>query len=294
MPRGVKSTGSQPTTMAKPKAKPLAKTKGKSGKGKGKGKGGKTAMGKAKAKAKGKGRVVPKAELVEEPVVEEVPSEPEVVEGPKPKATPMPKFALRKKLLEEIGDSSIADVKASLIEKHRIALGYIEEVQVIAEAQSENECEAREEIESAGRAMRDSLDMEFKAKMKLAEIAEKRRKAAATTEEKRKILAEENKKFAMLEVISTNNQKMKEVEAKRKAATEAAEWAKRNLEIQRQREKDALEATRRTVAEVRASEKGTGKGRKRALPTSGETSPAKRSAGQSSGDAREGVVLDID
>merc|ERR1712137_213285 len=258
------------------------------GKGKGKGKGSKMAMG--KAKAKGKSRAVPKAEEV----VEEVPSEPEVVEQSKPKPTPMPKFALRKKLLEEIGDSSIADVKASLVEKHRIALGYIEEVQVIAEAQSENECEAREEIEKTGKAMQDSLDVEFKAKMKLAELTEKRRQAAAVTEQKRKLLAEENKKLAMLEVISMNNQKMKEVEAKRKAATEAAEWAKRNLEIQRQREKDALEATRRTVAEVRASEKGTGKGRKRALTTSGETSPAKRSAAKSSGDTREGVVLDID
>jgi len=75
----------------------------------------------------------------------------------------------------------------------------------------------------------------------------------------------------MMEVLAVNHAKMKALEDTRKRAQEAAEQAKRNMFEQKQREKEALEATRRALAEVRAEQKGL---RKRMHEVPGEAEPA--------------------
>merc|ERR1719230_1341945 len=78
-------------------------------------------------------------------------------------------------------------------------------------------------------------------------------------------LLEAQKKVAMLEVMAVNQRRQKELEEMRKAATAAAEAAKRNLAEQRKREKDALEATRKALEEARQKVRDAkGLGNKRA------------------------------
>merc|ERR1719373_1065703 len=108
-----------------------------------------------------------------------------------------------------------------------------------------------------------------------SEARKKKEDCAKKGEEATKGLLEARKKVAMLEVYQVNQRKMKELEEKRRAATAAAEQAKKNLMEQRQREKDALEATRKALelARQKAREaKGVGRG-KRAAPAA-EGSPA--------------------
>merc|ERR1719411_1477311 len=93
----------------------------------------------------------------------------------------------------------------------------------------------------------------------------------------RKELLEQQKQIAMLEVHAVTFAKMKELEDRRKAATEAAEAAKRNLAEQRLKEKEALEATRKALAESRALTKGV-KGTKRTSEGGGEGPPDKKAA----------------
>merc|ERR1712217_881310 len=89
----------------------------------------------------------------------------------------------------------------------------------------------------------------------------------------RRDLMEAQKKVALLEIHAMNARKMQELEARRKAAADAAEQAKKFL-AERQKEKEALEATRKALEEARAL-KGGGKGRKTPAPA-GEPSPKKQ------------------
>merc|ERR1719373_534914 len=115
-----------------------------------------------------------------------------------------------------------------------------------------------------------------------SEARKKKEDCAKKGEENTRNLLEARKKVAMLEVHQVNQRKMKELEEKRRAATAAAEQAKKNLMEQRQREKDALEATRKALelARQKAREaKGIGRGVKR--PGAGEEeSAAKRSVAE--------------
>ena len=118
----------------------------------------------------------------------------------------------------------------------------------------------------------------------LAEAKLSLQQADALIEESRKQrrkLLEEQKRLAMLEVMAINASKIKLLEERRKAASEAAEAAKRAMLEQDQKQK-ALEATRvrAVVEEARASlgaAKRMGHGVKRALELgSAAESPAKK------------------
>ena len=104
----------------------------------------------------------------------------------------------------------------------------------------------------------------------LAEAKLSLQQADALIEESRKQrrkLLEEQKRLAMLEVMAINASKIKLLEERRKAASEAAEAAKRAMLEQKQKEKEALEAMRRQLEEARVSlvaAKGGGRGVKRA------------------------------
>merc|ERR1719148_324049 len=71
----------------------------------------------------------------------------------------------------------------------------------------------------------------------------------------------------MLEVMYANAVKMKELEDRRREATEAAQLANQNLALTRQREKAALEATRAALEAARQKAKDLGRGMATKRPT---------------------------
>merc|ERR1740129_1626490 len=113
-----------------------------------------------------------------------------------------------------------------------------------------------------------------------------------------KQVLDEQMNLAMLEVMAVNISKMQELEKRRQAAAQAADEAKRIMTEQRQRKKDALEATRKALAEARG--KGVGKAGKRASADNAEDGasskrvamPADSAATTLAGDAQ--VPEDID
>merc|ERR1712083_714863 len=92
-------------------------------------------------------------------------------------------------------------------------------------------------------------------------------------DEARHALMDAQKRVALIELQAMNDRKMKELEEKRRAASEAAEAAKKHLADQRQEEKEALQATRKALEEARAL-KGGGKGAAKRAATPA-TSPSK-------------------
>merc|ERR1712083_823967 len=138
---------------------------------------------------------------------------------------------------------------------------------------------AEDEYNKAKKDVEDAIQKEQAAASAFREAKAKRQQELTRVETLRRDLMEAQKKVALLEIHAMNARKMQELEARRKAAADAAEQAKKFLAEQRQKEKEALEATRKALEEARAL-KGGGKGRaaaKRASEdaTNGATSPKK-------------------
>merc|ERR1719409_2130507 len=114
----------------------------------------------------------------------------------------------------------------------------------------------------------------MKAAAEYKTIMQGRADIQKNVEEQRKELYEQQKKVAMLEVLAVNHAKMKALDEARKRAQEAAEEARKNMLEQKQREKEALEATRRALAETRLEQKGIGKGAKKRRIGEADTIPA--------------------
>merc|ERR1719335_249347 len=131
----------------------------------------------------------------------------------------------------------------------------------VAQAKQVEEAETEYEQAKAGIAEATAKEMEAAASYKA--IIGQRTEITKQVEEERKHLYEAQKKVAMMEVLAVNHAKMKALEETRKAAQLAAEEAKRTMLEQKQREKEALEATRAALAAARAEQKGVGKGAKR-------------------------------
>eukprot|EP00411_Alexandrium_monilatum_P060817 CAMPEP_0175500222 /NCGR_PEP_ID=MMETSP0096-20121207/6212_1 /TAXON_ID=311494 /ORGANISM="Alexandrium monilatum, Strain CCMP3105" /LENGTH=351 /DNA_ID=CAMNT_0016802261 /DNA_START=60 /DNA_END=1113 /DNA_ORIENTATION=+ len=271
------------------------------GKAKAKGKGKAKAKGKAKGKAKAKAKAVQEQqEVVEQPEV----AEGEVAEGEgalvevKPKAKGKGKASgLRKKILEEIGETSLEEALAEAKQVIATADAKIAEAAALEEAQDAQAKAAQEEFEQARAEVEAAIAKEAEATERHRKLKEKRQEAVDKEDLERRRLLEAQKKLAMMEVMAVNKKKMQELEEKRKAATEAAETAKRNLQEQRQREKDALEATRRALDEARAlkaqAAKGAGRGAKR-LSGGGDVPAAKRTAPADEQDTVPATLVDGD
>merc|ERR1719453_2892564 len=115
-------------------------------------------------------------------------------------------------------------------------------------------------------------------------IIANRSEVTKQVEEARKELYEVQKKVAMMEVLAVNHAKMKALEDTRKKAQEAAEQARKTMLEQKLREKEALEATRRALAETRAEQKGVGKGKKKRKAEEADTIPETLPAGTQAAD----------
>jgi len=190
--------------------------------------------------------------------------------------------ALRKKILEKLGDKPVEEGMYEAKGGFQIADVQVQEMAAFEEAQSRQADEALKEFEDAKAKVAAAIDAEAASAEKYREMQEKRKEANAKVNNKRRELLEEQKKLAMLEVVAVNAAKVKLLEEKRKAAAEAAEQAKRNLMEQRQNQKDAFEAARRQLEEARrgmASAKGAGEvGLKRPAPNGAVEPPGKRAA----------------
>jgi len=211
--------------------------------------------GKAKAKAKGRGAKSQagkktKAAAAKRFAVES--SQPEgaeelavAVQAKTPSLTNP--AAMRKKVVEEIGERSCETV----LYEQRAVLTQIEariqEIKAAAEDQDRQVAEVQAQYEQSRVEVARLVTAEQEAATLFKEAKEKKTAGASRVEEAKRKALEAQKKFAMYEVLAVNALKMRELEEKRRIATEAAEAAKRNLAEQRQREKAALEATRKAL-----------------------------------------------
>merc|ERR1719510_1342278 len=135
----------------------------------------------------------------------------------------------------------------------------IQEAAALEKAQEKQANIAMSEFEQAKSEVETAIEEETEASKRYSDLTAKRSEAGSKSAEERRSLMEMQQKLALLEVMAVNNQKMKWLEERRKAATEVAEAAKRNLADQRAKEKEALEATRRALEEAKQL-KGGGKG----------------------------------
>mmetsp|Transcript_82736 Transcript_82736/g.234692 ORF Transcript_82736/g.234692 Transcript_82736/m.234692 type:complete len:279 (+) Transcript_82736:87-923(+) len=250
--------------------------------------------GKGKAKAKGKGKAKAKARGVKKPVPVEEPDvdagEGAAAEGgdlgagggvvslvvPKPKAKAS---AVRKKVFEEIGETSLEDAIAERKAILQSGQAEADEAAALEAAQQNQVNEAQADYQKAQAAVEAAIEDEAKFTGAFRDLKAKKAEAAAKVDTERRALLEAQKKHAMLEVLAVNHKRMQELEARQREAKESAEAAKQNLATQRQREKDALEATRRALEETRQMQKAAaGRGAKRGGGAPEAASPGKRQA----------------
>merc|ERR1711948_213556 len=169
-----------------------------------------------------------------------------------------------------------ADQKASLA----TADATIAEAAALEAAQDAQVQAAQAEYDQAKKEVEDAIAKESETAAAYRAIKEKRASSGKKVDEARHALMDAQKRVALIELQAMNDRKMKELEEKRRAATEAAEAAKKHLADQRQKEKEALQATRKALEEARAL-KGGGKGAaKRPAPAATSPSKAARSEEQ--------------
>jgi len=150
----------------------------------------------------------------------------------------------------------------------------IQEAEALEKAQQAQEDEARQEFEELQKQVQVVTDAEHGAAETYRAAVGKRDEARNAINGKRQDLLDSQKALAMLEVMALNAARLKELEVRRKSASDAAEQARKNLAEMRQKEKEALEATKRLLEEARQC-KGKGAGKKRASDAV-QGSPRKR------------------
>jgi len=155
--------------------------------------------------------------------------------------------AMRKKLVQEIGERSCETV---LYEQRSVLAqteARIEDVKAAVQDRDLHVAEVQAKYEQIRVEVARLVAAEQEAAKLFKEAKDKKAAGAQKVDEAKRAALEAQKKYAMLEVLAVNAQKMRELEEKRRIATEAAQAAKRNLADQRLREKAALEATRKAL-----------------------------------------------
>lgn len=165
--------------------------------------------------------------------------------------------SFKKKILASLGQhSSVGEAAAEFKKRAQVAQAELQEAQAMENAQKKQADEAQIEYEAAKEQVAAGTQKEMEAANCWKGVLAQRAAVTAKVEEARKELYEAQKKQAMLEVLAVNHAKMKMLEETRKAAQQAAEAARQNMLAQKQREKEALEATRKALAETRLEQKG--------------------------------------
>jgi len=247
-------------SMVKPKAK--AKGKGKA-KAKGKGKAKAKGKGKSKAKAKSVPKVAEGATADTEVAVDEEGVGLLPIDGSteklKAKAKSKGLGVFRKRVLEALNGKSAQDGMAEAKQELAKVEAQLQEAVALEEAHRAQAEAAVKEFDEIQAIMKEAIEKESDAAHKYRQMSDQRAEASHKEMDRRQQLLEEQKKLNMLEVMALEHKKMEELELKKKEATETAEAAKRSLAEQKQRERDALEATKKALEDAR----NTGRGGKR-------------------------------
>jgi len=234
------------------------------GKAKAKSKAGAKMSAKAKAAAKAKAKaareeakvaaVAAAAEAGEEGAEAEAETAKRLMVGPS---------AARKKVLANLGSKTLEEA----IEETKMLLQKTDAVGAEADA-----------LRGAQTAQIKNAELDYiKVQEEVAAITEeeivaanswrvaKEKKEAATEKVNlaKKNMMDAERKVAMLEVMYENARRMKELEEKRKQALQAAELAKQNLALSKQREREAMEATKVALQKARDEAKDLVKNLKR-------------------------------
>jgi len=185
--------------------------------------------------------------------------------------------AFQRKVIASLGEKTVAQASEEFKKRSQVARAELQEAQAMEKAQNQQCEEAKAEYEKAKVEIAAATQKEMAAAASYKQVVASRSEVTKLVEEARKALYEQQKKVAMLEVLAVNHQKMKQLEDLRKNAQEAAANAKATMLMQKQREKDALEATRRALADIRLEQKGA---KKPKTVAGADTLPATQPDGQ--------------
>jgi len=212
-----------------------------------------------------------------------------VVAIPAPKAKSKA-AAFKKKVLGELGEQSVAEAMAEAKKKMQLADAAVAEAEATETALANQAAEAKLEYDKASQDAQNAMATEMEMARTYKAVWDQRAEVESKVDECRNDLYQAQKKVAMLEVLAVNHAKMKELEEKKAAAMRMAEEARRSMLEQKQREKEALEQTRKLLAEQKADLKG-GKGgargikaRKSVHPDEADTLPATLADGSQAAD----------
>merc|ERR1712187_497549 len=168
--------------------------------------------------------------------------------------------AIRKKVMEALGEKSLEDALAEAKQGLTKEDAMIAEAKALEAAQNKQVEEAQAEYAKLKEDVEKAMEKEKDAATKWADMKAKKAAATATVNEKRGELLEAQKKLAMLEVTALNIARMQELESKRKQAMEAAAAAKNLYLKQKQEQKEALELTRKQLQDAKAATKRKAEG----------------------------------
>jgi len=260
-------------SLVKPKAK--AKSKGKT-----------QAKGKGKSKAKGKGKAKSKSvpKVVENTIADtEVAADDEgpgllpidgSTEQPKAKAKSKMLASFRKKVLEMLNGKSVREGMAEAKQELAKVEAQCQESSALEEAHAAQAAATTKEFEETQIIMKEAIERETEAAQTYRRLSDQRAEESQREVDCRQQLLEEQRKLNILEVMALERRKMEELELKKKEASDTAEAARRKLAEHKQREKDALEATRKSLEGARHM----GRAGKRTSVGGAKESPAKRQA----------------
>ena len=256
---GLPDVGILPRTKAKGKAKGKGKAKSKAAKAKAKAKAKALAMAAAAAAAAATGGEVVEGAPLAEGAEAGIAGYELAIPAPKAKAHPMKKKA-QAMLAEKDVDEVISEQRSKLQKADAI----LQEKEALENAQKEQAEAAKKEYGEATTSTQKAIADELEAAARFKELNEKKMKAMTKLDAMKTELLNMQKKVAQMEVLYVNQQRMKELKDRQEAASKAAEDAKRQLLLQRQKEKEALEATRKALADMKGKgSKGAGRGVKR-------------------------------
>lgn len=234
-------------------------------------------MAKGKGKAKGRGKAKSTAKASMRLALQDGPREADadadaILAGPCEGAlvpfakAKKPRGALTlKRVLEALGDKSLedglADAKAAL----QVQDGVVRESIAMDDAHAKHEEDAKKEFE----VLQAEVDVVISQEVEAAAAfrATKGEHSSNNMDKLRLELFEHQKKLAMLEFLALNRARMKEFEDQRLEAMEALAAATKNMIEQRQKEKEALEATKRALVAARAGARDGGR-KQNAIPSS--------------------------
>jgi len=195
-------------------------------------------------------------------------------EQPKAKAKSKMLASFRKKVLEMLNGKSVREGMAEAKQELAKVEAQCQESSALEEAHAAQAAATTKEFEETQIIMKGAIERETEAAQTYRRLSDQRAEESQREVDCRQQLLEEQRKLNILEVMALERRKMEELELKKKEASDTAEAARRKLAEHKQREKDALEATRKSLEGARHM----GRAGKRTSVGGAKESPAKRQA----------------